>query len=51
MSDKREEKRFESLSGIPVKPLYTPEDLEGTSYAQRLGHPGEYPFTRGVYPT
>ncbi|MBI2157617.1 MAG: methylmalonyl-CoA mutase family protein [Candidatus Rokubacteria bacterium] len=43
--------RFESLSGIPVEPLYTPEDLEGTTYADRLGHPGEYPFTRGVYPT
>ncbi|MBI2161707.1 MAG: methylmalonyl-CoA mutase family protein [Candidatus Rokubacteria bacterium] len=43
--------RFESLSGLPLQPLYTPEDLEGTSYAERLGHPGEYPFTRGVYPT
>jgi methylmalonyl-CoA mutase N-terminal domain/subunit len=43
--------RFESLSGIPVEPLYTPEDLEGKTYAERLGHPGEYPFTRGVYPT
>jgi len=43
--------RFETLSGLPVRPLYTPEDLAGTSYAERLGYPGEYPFTRGVYPT
>ncbi len=43
--------RFESLSGIPIQPLYTPEDLAGTSYAERLGYPGEYPYTRGVYPT
>ena len=43
--------RFESLSGIPLKPLYTPEDVAGKSYDERLGRPGEDPFTRGVYPT
>ncbi len=43
--------RFESLSGIPVQPLYTPEDLAGWSYDDKLGYPGEYPYTRGVYPT
>jgi methylmalonyl-CoA mutase N-terminal domain/subunit len=43
--------RFESLSGIPVKPLYTPEDLQGWSHDHALGYPGEFPFTRGVYPT
>jgi methylmalonyl-CoA mutase, N-terminal domain len=43
--------RFESLSGIPVKPLYTPDDVAGRTYEERLGKPGEYPFTRGVYPT
>jgi methylmalonyl-CoA mutase, N-terminal domain len=42
--------RFESLSGIPLKPLYTPADVTG-SYAEKLGYPGEYPYTRGVYPT
>ncbi|HZS03168.1 MAG TPA: methylmalonyl-CoA mutase family protein [Chloroflexota bacterium] len=31
--------------------LYTPDDLRGWDYAERLGAPGEYPFTRGVYPT
>jgi methylmalonyl-CoA mutase N-terminal domain/subunit len=43
--------RFESLSGIPVEPLYTPESLGDWSYDDKLGRPGEYPFTRGVYPT
>ena len=43
--------RFESLSGIPVAPLYTPESLRDWSYDDKLGAPGAYPFTRGVYPT
>jgi methylmalonyl-CoA mutase N-terminal domain/subunit len=43
--------RFETLSGIPLQPLYGPEDLREWSYADKLGYPGEYPFTRGVYPT
>ena len=34
-------------SGIEVKPVYTPEDAEGL----HLERPGEYPFTRGPYPT
>jgi methylmalonyl-CoA mutase N-terminal domain/subunit len=43
--------RFETLSGIPVKPLYTAEDLGEWSAAEQLGYPGEFPFTRGVYPS
>jgi methylmalonyl-CoA mutase N-terminal domain/subunit len=35
-------------SGIEVKPLYTEDDVEG-DLAERLGEPGEYPFTRGVH--
>jgi methylmalonyl-CoA mutase N-terminal domain/subunit len=42
--------RFESLSGIPLKALYTPDDVTGR-YAEKIGYPGEYPYTRGVYPT
>ena len=38
-------------SGIPVKPLYTPSDRRHESYAAGLGYPGQYPFTRGIYPT
>jgi methylmalonyl-CoA mutase N-terminal domain/subunit len=40
-----------TLSGEPLRPLYTPEDLEGFDPDDKLGEPGRYPFTRGVYPT
>ena len=39
-----------TISGLPVEPLYTPETTE-IDYERDLGSPGEYPFTRGVYPT
>jgi len=39
----------ESSAGIPIKPVYTPEDAEGLDYAQDVGNPGEYPFTRGIW--
>jgi len=42
---------FETISGEPVEPLYTPEDVAGLDYERDLGYPGEYPFTRGVYHT
>jgi methylmalonyl-CoA mutase N-terminal domain/subunit len=42
---------FETISGEPIEPLYTAEDIEGLDYDRDLGYPGEYPFTRGVYPT
>lgn len=38
-------------SGLPVKPLYTPLDFPAEEYLGLLGFPGEYPFTRGVYPS
>ncbi len=40
--------RFETQGGIPVKPLYTEDDLPADP-KKALGNPGEYPFTRGVY--
>ncbi len=42
---------FTTESGIPVKRLYTPADLEDSDYLSDNGFPGEYPYTRGVYPT
>ncbi|HWQ28602.1 MAG TPA: methylmalonyl-CoA mutase family protein [Dehalococcoidia bacterium] len=42
---------FQTSSGKPVEPLYTPEDLDGFDYLEKLGFPGEYPYTRGVQPT
>ena len=41
--------RFETVSGMEVKDLYTPLDLEGFDYMRDLGFPGQYPYTRGVY--
>jgi methylmalonyl-CoA mutase N-terminal domain/subunit len=41
---------FTTLSGEPIKPLYTHEDLPADTDAA-IGLPGEYPFTRGVYPS
>ena len=39
-------------SGIKVKPVYTPQDLEevGFDYEKDLGDPGQYPFTRSLHP-
>ncbi len=44
-------KEFLTEEGIPVKRLYTPLDLEKWDYIDKLGFPGTYPFTRGIYPT
>ena len=48
--DSRPERKREFVtdSGIEVKRLYLPEEI---NYLSELGFPGEYPFTRGVYPT
>ncbi len=40
---------FETISGQPVEPLYSPEDLDGLDADRDLGYPGQYPFTRGVH--
>jgi len=37
------------VSGRPIKPLYTPNDLDGLDDETELGYPGQYPFTRGVH--
>jgi methylmalonyl-CoA mutase N-terminal domain/subunit len=39
-------------SGIKIKPVYTPDDLEqiGFSYEKDLANPGDFPFTRGIHP-
>jgi len=40
-----------TLSGEALEPVYTDEDLRDFDPETKLGNPGEYPFTRGVYPT
>ncbi len=50
--DRQPESRadYRTLSGIPVKRVYTAEDTAGLRH-EDLGLPGQYPFTRGPYPT
>ncbi len=43
--------QFTTLSGIPVKRVYTPADLGDYDYWEKLGLPGQYPFTRGIHAT
>jgi methylmalonyl-CoA mutase N-terminal domain/subunit len=40
-----------TLSGIPLKTVYAPEDLADFDPQHSLGSPGEFPYTRGIYPT
>ena len=40
---------FTTISGTPIRPLYTPADLPDFDYANDLGFPGEYPYTRGIH--
>jgi len=42
--------QFETLSGIPLERVYVPREIDA-DYVQRIGFPGQYPFTRGVQPT
>jgi methylmalonyl-CoA mutase, N-terminal domain len=42
---------FTTLSGIPLERLYGPEDADLANAEERIGYPGESPFTRGIYPT
>jgi methylmalonyl-CoA mutase N-terminal domain/subunit len=39
-----------SESGLPIRPVYGPDALQGWDAAQQLGEPGQFPYTRGVYP-
>ncbi|MBI4295077.1 MAG: methylmalonyl-CoA mutase family protein [Chloroflexi bacterium] len=42
---------FPTSSGLELDVAYTPDDLDGFSYDEALGYPGEHPFTRGIQPT
>jgi len=42
---------FTTVSGESIEPLYTSDDLPDDAEAERIGLPGEYPYTRGVYPS
>ncbi|WP_422773471.1 acyl-CoA mutase large subunit family protein [Plantactinospora sp. WMMC1484] len=42
---------FTTLSGLPVEPVYGPPEGSADPRFARIGWPGEYPYTRGLYPT
>ena len=44
-------KEFTTVSSLPIERLYAAEDLKGWNPGEKLGFPGEPPFTRGVHPT
>ncbi len=46
----RRDELTSTISGLEVEPLYTPENVE-LDHDRDLGYPGEFPFTRGVYPS
>ncbi len=48
----KNDKTFRNRSGIEIAPLYVPAHHEQSDdYFDKLGMPGEYPFTRGIYPS
>jgi methylmalonyl-CoA mutase N-terminal domain/subunit len=50
LSGERKE-RFTTLGGIPLKTVYTRDDLAGENAKASISVPGEFPYTRGIYPT
>ena len=48
---KERQTKFTTLSGVPVEPLYTEDDLKDFIYQRDLGDPGEFPYTRGIHRT
>jgi methylmalonyl-CoA mutase, N-terminal domain len=48
---KERQDNFTTLSGVPVGPLYTENDLKDFTYEHDLADPGEYPYTRGIHRT
>ena len=51
MQENSDSKSFRTLSGIDLNTVYGQQDLERIDPANSLGSPGEYPFTRGAYPS
>ncbi|HUX93276.1 MAG TPA: methylmalonyl-CoA mutase family protein [Ignavibacteriaceae bacterium] len=45
------QKEFSTISFVPVKPLYSQEQFTDENHFDKIGFPGEYPYTRGIQPT
>jgi len=50
-ADAEKMRGFRTSFGAPLEPFYTPDDIPGFDYEKDLASPGDFPFTRGVYPT
>jgi len=48
---KERRERFTTASGLPLERLYSEESLAGWDAEEALGYPGEFPYTRGIYPS
>jgi methylmalonyl-CoA mutase, N-terminal domain len=46
---KTAERQFTTISGVPIQPLYGPEDLAAIDWQRDIGQPGEFPYTRGIH--
>src|SRR5271157_3438135 len=46
---KTAERQFTTISGVPIEPLYGPDDLAGVDVAREVSPPGEFPYTRGIH--
>ena len=51
MAPAERKQRFATLSGIPHEAHYTAADIACEDREGALGYPGEFPYTRGIYPT
>src|ERR1700704_556467 len=43
--------KFTTVSGLPLETLYTAETVASQKPEESVGYPGEFPYTRGIYPT
>jgi methylmalonyl-CoA mutase N-terminal domain/subunit len=43
--------KFTTVSGEPIEPLYTPDDIADIDFMEDIGFPGDFPYTRGIHPT
>ena len=48
---KERKRRFTTLSGSPIERLYTEANLSSADPENSIGYPGEFPYTRGIYPS
>lgn len=48
-ADNLDGRKFISVSSVPVKPLYTPDDVADIDFDRDIGYPGYWPYTRGIH--